>query len=321
MTLTAPALIGDIGGTNARFALIEPGNPTPQAVVSLPCRQYPSLEAAVADYLGRAGIGGVSQACLAVASPLRGPEVRMTNNPWQFHIDRVQRRFGWRGFKVINDFAAMALGVLHVPDAHREPICGGPGDPKRARLILGPGTGLGMAGLIPLQHGWVPLVTEGGHVSFAPCDDTEMAIQKLLQAEFGRVSVERILSGPGLVSLYQAHAQIRGRSPVLHSPEAITSAAVEGSDPLAQEVLRHFCELLGRTAGDAVLALGSLGGVYLCGGILPRILEFFRHSSFAQAFTAKGRMTPLLEQTPVYVIIDPHTGLLGAAAALSNPEV
>lgn len=274
---------GDIGGgTNARFALVGgQGSIEPEAIEVLHCRDYENLDQAVVTYLKRVGVASVRQACLAVASPpLRGTRVTMTNNHWRFDIEAVRQVFGWSAFKVINDFTAMALGVPpHVSDANLVHVCGGPGDPGRPKLVMGPGTGLGVSGLVPIRNGWVPLVTEGGgHVDFAPTDDTEMDVLRLLRSRFGRVSVERILCGQGLLNLYQAHAEIRGvAAPPLDAPERITAAAVDASDALAGgEVLRHFCEMLGRTAGNSALTLGgSLGGVYLCGGMLQDFSTFF----------------------------------------------
>jgi len=321
MTGKEYSLVGDIGGTNARFALVEQGDVHPQAIEVLRCGDYDNIDSAVTDYLARVGVSEVSGACFAVASPVRDTQIRMTNNHWRFDTEEVREQFGWRAFKVINDFTAMALGVPHVPDNHLVSVCGGPGDARRPRLVIGPGTGLGVSGLVPLQHGWVPLMTEGGHVDFAPTDDTEMAVLRILKARFGRVSVERILCGQGLLNLYQAHAEIQGVAAPLDAPEKITAAAVENTDALARQTLRHFCEILGRVAGDGVLTLGSTGGVYLCGGILPRFLEFFLESPFQKGFEDKGRMRPLLEFTPVFVVTEPYTGLLGAAEALTNPEV
>ena len=321
MTDMLYSLVGDIGGTNARFALVAQGDVRPREIEVLACRDYENLDCAVVDYLQRVGVEEVGQACLAVASPVRGTQVRMTNNHWRFDTEEIRRQFAWSAFKVINDFTAMALGVPHVPEANLVHVCGGPGDPSRPRLVMGPGTGLGVSGLVPINNGWVPLMTEGGHVDYAPTDDLEMDVLRILRARFGRVSVERILCGQGLLNLYQAHAEIRGVPAALDSPEKITAAAVANEDALARESLRHFCEILGRVAGNGVLTLGSLGGVYLCGGILPRILDFFLESPFRNGFEDKGRMRPLLESTPVYVVTEPYTGLLGAAEALSNPEV
>lgn len=321
MTKKSYALVGDIGGTNARFALVERGGVQPRAIETLACGDYDGLEAAVVAYLARAGVDGVAEACFAVASPVAGTRIQMTNNSWVFDSEEIRARFRWQALKVINDFTAMALGVLHVPPGQLTHVCGGPGDKHRPRLVMGPGTGLGVSGLIPVARGWVPLVTEGGHVDFAPTDDTEMAILKHLQARYGRVSVERILCGQGLLNLYQAHAELQGRGAPLAAPEQITAAALGQGDPLARLALNHFCEILGRVAGNAVLTLGSTGGVYLCGGILPRILDFFLESPFQAGFEDKGRMRPLVERTPVYVVNEPHAGLLGAAGALTNPEI
>ncbi|MBU2955398.1 glucokinase [Marinobacter sp. F3R08] len=321
MTATPYSLVGDIGGTNARFALVEQGSVQPRAIEVLVCGKYSNLDDAVRDYLSRVGVPEVDRACLAVASPVRGTRVRMTNNHWCFDTEAIRQLFGWSAFKVINDFTAMALGVPHVADEQLVHVCGGPGDNRRPRLVIGPGTGLGVSGLVPIEKGWVPLTTEGGHVDFAPTDDTEMAVLRILKARFGRVSVERILCGQGLLNLYQAHAEIQGVAAPLDAPEKITAAALEHTDSLACHTLRHFCEILGRVAGNGVLTLGSTGGVYLCGGILPRFLEFFLESRFRNGFEDKGRMRPILESTPVYVVSEPYTGLLGAAEALGNPEV
>lgn len=321
MTTLNYSLVGDIGGTNARFALVRSGDVTPEAVEVLACSQYDNLDTAIADYLQRSGVGEVLDVCLAVASPVSGTRVRMTNNHWRFDSEEVRRQFGWSKLKVINDFTAMALGIPHVTSGKLIHVCGGPGDARRPRLVIGPGTGLGVSGLVPLQNGWVPLMTEGGHVDFAPTDDTEMDILRILKARFGRVSVERILCGQGLLNLYQAHAEIQEVAAPLDAPEKITAAALEQSDTLARQTLRHFCEILGRVAGNGVLTLGGTGGVYLCGGILPCFVEFFLESPFQKGFEDKGRMRPLLEATPVYIVTEGYAGLLGAAEALTNPEV
>jgi glucokinase len=321
MTTDNYSLVGDIGGTNARFALVRSGEVAPEAIEVLRCSDYDNLDSAIGDYLQRSGVAEVQKVCLAVASPVSGTQVRMTNNHWRFDSEEVRRQFGWSAFKVINDFTAMALGVPHVAADKLVHVCGGPGNASRPRLVIGPGTGLGVSGLVPLRDGWVPLMTEGGHVDFAPTDETEMAVLRILKARFGRVSVERILCGQGLLNLYQAHAEIQDVAAPLDAPEKITAAALDHSDSLARYSLRHFCEILGRVAGNAVLTLGSTGGVYLCGGILPRFIDFFLESPFQKGFEDKGRMRPLLEATPVYVVTEGYTGLLGAAEALINPEV
>jgi glucokinase len=315
------SLVGDIGGTNARFALVPAGQINAEKVESLRCDQHQTLEGAIDDYLARAGVQSVERVCLAVASPIHGDRVEMTNSTWRFSISGIKARFGWSTFKVINDFSAMALGVLHVRDDKLVHICGGPGEPGRARLVIGPGTGLGVSALVPVQGGWVPLASQGGHVEFAPVDDIEMAILRCLQRRFGRVSVERILCGPGLLNLYRCHAELAGEEVRFSHPQDLTAAALANADALARRTLLHFCEILGRVTGDAALMFGSLGGVYLCGGVLPRFTDFLTASQFQAAFENKGRMNDLMKATPVNLVIEPYTGLLGAAAALDNGEV
>ena len=322
----AVELVGDIGGTNARFALTREGDVHLHAIEVLPCGEFDNLDSAIKAYMQKVGIDRVKDVCLAVAGPVpsaKDPhaQFRMTNNHWRFGLQAIREQFELRSFKLINDFTAMALGVPNVAQDQLVHVCGGPGDKNRAKLVIGPGTGLGVSGLVPIHDGWVPLMTEGGHVDFAPTDETEIRILQILKARFGRVSVERILCGQGILNLYQAHAEIQGVSAPLDAPEKITTAAIKEGDALARHALRHFCEILGRTAGNAALTVGSLGGVYLCGGILPKFLEFFIESPFQAAFEDKGRMRPLMESTPVHIVMEPYTGLLGAAEALRNREV
>lgn len=313
-------LAGDIGGTNARFALLPPDSEQLQQVRSLYCRDYPCPEDAVRAYLDMAKAGPVTAACFAVAGPVTGNHIQVTNSHWQFDREELRQQMGWQSLQIINDFTAMALGIPHITRQKMVHVCGGPGDERQPRLVMGPGTGLGVSGLVPSGNGWTALVTEGGHVDFAAVDDMDIAVMQILKARFGRVSVERILSGQGLLNLYQAHARLKGVAAELETPEAVTAAAMEQGHGLSCLVLNHFCEILGRTAGNAVLTQGSTGGVYLCGGILPRILPFFLESRFREGFTDKGRMGPLLEKVPVYVVTDTHTGLVGAGQALLQEQ-
>ncbi|MBB5322408.1 glucokinase [Marinobacter oulmenensis] len=314
MTAGNWSLVGDIGGTNARFALVQAGDSRLHCPLSLATTDYETVEQALDVYLDEAGRPWIDAACLAVAGPVRLREARLTNGQWAFSIPQLKQAFGWSRLDVINDYHAMALGVLQVPDSGLVAVAEGQRG-LAPRLVMGPGTGLGMAALIPSDGGWLPLVTEGGHVDFPVVTGTEVEILRILQRRFGRVSVERILSGEGLLALYRAHADIRGVTAVLQAPELITAAASAG-DGLAVTALMHFCELLGRTAGNAVLTLGAFGGVYLTGGIVTRFPEFLIRSPFAKGFTDKGRMAMLLRETPVHIVMEPQTGLMGAAKAL-----
>ncbi|GAA0584352.1 glucokinase [Halomonas salifodinae] len=317
-----PALIGDIGGTNARFALVTPGAFEPHDILSLPCADYPGLVEAVNDYLTRVGASGAQaprEACLAFACPIRGDRVKMTNNHWAFSRREAQQALGLELFKVINDFTAQALGVPHVAEQDLVEVQPGEALAHTARLVIGPGTGLGVAGLFPGRQAWIPLPTEGGHVTFAPTDEREQNLLRHFRNRYGRVSVERILCGQGLLDLYLAHCSLKGAPPRYASPAEVSEAA--GEDPVARDTLLRFLKILGDVCGDAALTMGARGGVYLCGGILPRLLDWLPRSRFREAFTAKGRMGDYTGAIPVHVVTAAWPGLLGAAEALHNPEV
>ncbi|WP_404413349.1 glucokinase [Vreelandella aquamarina] len=318
-----PALIGDIGGTNARFALVPPGQMIPQEVLNLPCADYPGVIEAIEDYLERVGAKGKNaplEACLAFACPVHAERVKMTNNHWDFIKRDVQLALNLSLFKVINDFTAQALGVPHVDAEHLVEVQAGVALPHSTRLVIGPGTGLGVAGVFPGQHAWIPLPTEGGHVTFAPTDSTERALLDIFLARHSRVSVERILCGQGLLELYQAHCLLADQAPEYQSPADVTQAANHGN-PLASATVLRFLKILGDVCGDATLTMGARGGVYLCGGILPRLLDWLPRSELRQGFVNKGRMGAYNADIPVSVVTHPWTGLLGAAEALHNEEV
>ncbi len=313
------ALVGDIGGTNARLALVKPGSVELEHIRTLACADYENLDAACKDYLAEAGVR-VKRACLAFACPVQGEQIRMTNNHWAFSRSAVQQTLELDQLRLLNDFTAMALGMLHVKPEELVAIGGGRSLEGSARLVIGPGTGLGVSALVPAGADWVPLSTEGGHVSFAPTDELEVAVWRSLKEQFGRVSVERILCGQGLVNLYRAIAQYRSLPAPLSVPAEITAAGL-GGDELAEETLARFCRILGEQAGDAVLTIGGRGGVYLCGGILPRMRDFLLSSAFREGFEAKGRFVRYMGEVPVWLCTAEYPGLLGAAAGLENPLV
>tara|TARA_R110002049_G_scaffold45754_1_gene133130 strand:+ start:6147 stop:7115 length:969 start_codon:yes stop_codon:yes gene_type:complete len=321
--MSRPALIGDIGGTNARLALVTPGEITPHDIVNLPCADYPGVIEAVQDYLQRVGATGdkaPQEACLAFACPVHAERVKMTNNHWEFLKSEVQQALNLAVFKVINDFTAQALGVPHVAASELVEVQPGKSQAHATRLVIGPGTGLGVAGVFPGQRAWIPLPTEGGHVTFAPTDDTERAIVDVFKQRRMRISVERVLCGQGLLELYQAYCTFEGAEPRLASPADVTKAANEG-DTLATAALLRFLKILGDVCGDATLTMGARGGVYLCGGILPRLLDWLPKSELRAAFVNKGRMGAYNADIPIWVVTAPWTGLLGAAEALHNEEV
>jgi glucokinase len=321
--MSRPALIGDIGGTNARLALVSPGEVLPHDILNLPCAEYPGVIEAVQDYLYRVGATGDNapkEACLAFACPVHAERVKMTNNHWTFLKSEVQQALNLSLFKVINDFTAQALGVPHVAASELVEVQPGTTQAHATRLVIGPGTGLGVAGVFPGQHAWIPLPTEGGHVTFAPTDDTERSIVAVFKQHHQRVSVERLLCGQGLFELYQAYCSFEGAEPRLTSPADVTRAANEG-EPQATAALLRFLKILGDVCGDATLTMGARGGVYLCGGILPRLLDWLPKSELRSAFVNKGRMGSYNADIPIWVVTAPWTGLLGAAEALHNEEV
>ncbi|WP_300271228.1 glucokinase [Halomonas sp.] len=320
--MTRPALIGDIGGTNARFALVTPGAFAPHDILTLPCADYPGLVEAVRDYLARVGAVGERaprEACLAFACPVHDDRIKMTNNHWVFSRAAVQAELRLELFKTINDFTAQALGVPHLGEDELVEVQPGTPAPHAARLVIGPGTGLGVATLFPGRHAWIPLPGEGGHVTFAPTDEREQNLLRHFRNRYGRVSVERVLCGQGLLDLYLAHCSLKGANPAYASPAEVTAAA--DADPVARDTLLRFLKILGDVCGDAALTLGARGGVTLCGGILPRLLDWLPKSRFREAFADKGRMRAYNAALPIQVVTAPWPGLLGAAEALHNPEV
>lgn len=298
-------LVADIGGTNARFALSEE-NGRLHALKTLPTAQYPSLEAAIRAYLGECG-ETVRAAALAIANPVTGDRITMTNHHWAFSIAALRRRMGWSSLEVLNDFTAQALAVLTLEETERWLIRPGSAAENKPIAVLGPGTGLGVSGLIPDGDGnWVPLSGEGGHVSLPIRLETDVRLW-----QFAR---ERFLSGGGIALIDQALASFDGKFS-RRGPAEVTAAACAG-EKRARLVLDVFGGFLGDVAANLVLSLGARGGVYLCGGILPRIRDLFAAGPFSERFTNKGRMGAFLQDVPVYLVCAQETGLRGAMIAL-----
>jgi len=312
---TRQALVGDIGGTNARFALADPHTLCIERFAAYPCRSFTSLEEALRGYLATLPTMPL-RACLAVAAPLRAEMVRMTNLNWTFTADSLRAASGIHDLRLINDFEAQARVLPHLlpGDLHR--VGGSEPAGHLPKVVLGPGTGLGMAGLVHSGQGWVPVASEGGHVSFAAVSDEELAIVGRIAAQFGRVSAERLISGPGLENVFGILAELRSSKKKAISVAEIFALAADGQDAVASDTADYFVKWLGRFAGDMALAYGAGGGVYIAGGIAPRILDLLEIGAFRQAFCEKGRMTGFLESVPLQVVTAGDSGLRGAAAAL-----
>jgi glucokinase len=314
----ALGLVADIGGTNARFAWVDlaAGAPTPQTPLDFKARDYPTVLHALDAYLERAQPPArPSAAVIAVAGPVISGTICFTNSEWSFS-EADLRGYGFGAARLINDYAALAYAATALGPGDTRQL-GGPADaPQDETLaVVGAGTGFGVSALARDGRGESVVVTEGGHCAFAPCDELELQVLSRLMARFGRVSIERILSGPGLVNLHQALAEVEGRTVESCDPAAITAAAVAGEREAVATVQR-FCAIFGSVAGDFALAFGAKRGVYLAGGIAPTLIEQLDGGSFRSRFEDKGRFRAYMQAIPVRVIMRPHVGLIGAAAAM-----
>lgn len=296
-------LLADIGGTNARFAALGP-NGRISHVRTLPTAEYASLLEAAQAWLDATGLTGkVGRGAIAVASPIAGDRITLTNRDWSFSAAQLKRRLGLDRLEVVNDFAAIALCVPAL--TRRDILQIGPGK-KTAQApvaILGPGTGLGVSLLVPGDAGYIPVATEGGHVSLPAADSIDAAIIEALGSRFGHVSAERVLSGPGLADLYTTLATLEGRSVGRLDPPVVMNAALNDRDPLAVAAIERFCAFLGTVAGDIALTAGARGGVYIAGGIVPRLGRVLTRTPFRARFEAKGRFKRYLQDVPTYVIM------------------
>jgi len=311
-----PGLLADIGGTHARFALGQADGSARDPLV-LACRDFPDLTGAVEAYLATVtNTVAPKRGAFAVASPVIGDTIDMTNHHWSFSVEGVRQALNLDDLTVINDFAAIALAVPHLEDADRVPVGGGTAAPDAPIAVLGPGTGLGVSALVPAEVGWVPLATEGGHVTMAATTEREDAVIAILRRD-GHVSAEDVISGGGLVNLYRALSELEGESPDgAVTPADVTERALAGACPRSTEALDMFCVLLGTVAADLALSLGARGGVYVAGGIVPRLGDAFNASGFRRRFEDKGRFSSYLAAIPTYVITHELPAFVGLAHLL-----
>lgn len=312
-----PRLVADIGGTNARFAL-ETAPQVLQHTDVLAANDYDSIVEAIRTYLARVGNPPIRHAAIAIANPIVGDWVQMTNHHWAFSIETTRQALGLENLILLNDFTAQALAITRMPKEELVQIGGFKQVEDAPKAVIGPGTGLGVSGLIPSKSGWVPLAGEGGHVSFAPFDDAEILIWQYAKKKYGHVSAERFLSGAGLMLIHEALAQREGVKRQKLSPAEISERALSGTSPLCRLTLDIFCAMLGTVSSNLALTLGASGGVYLCGGIIPRFIDYFKSSPFRNRFENKGRFEAYLAAIPVYIVLSKYPGINGAAVALEN---
>ena len=329
LTMKDARLVGDIGGTNARFALLGE-NKKPIFTSTFRTDEFPSLLSAIQTYLSEQKIEQLSSAAIAVATPVVGDAVKLTNNHWSFSINAMRSELKLDRMHVVNDFTALALSVPHLPESELTKLGGGSVQAKHAKAVIGPGTGLGVSGLVPCENHWVPLQGEGGHVSLGVRTAREFAVYERLMSQFRHVSAERFLSGPGLVNIVNALRDIDGLQSFEYSPADVTRLGMANYESkqagieyeatpehaCCEEALKIFCQLLGSCAGNLVLTLGAEGGVYIGGGIVPRLGNFFIESDFRREFEAKGRMQAYLQKVPSFVIHSEYPALIGAAQLL-----
>jgi glucokinase len=313
-----PRLLADIGGTNARFAWQNgPGAPLAN-VLTLPCADHGSLAEAVHHYLRQSAQPMPPDCAMAIANPVLGDRVAMTNHHWAFSIRELRAELGLERLRVVNDFTALALALPRLRVGDRWQLGGLTPVPDTAIGLIGPGTGLGVSGLIPDgRGGWLPIQGEGGHCTLGATTAREAAVLERLREWHGHASAERAVCGQGLVDIHSALQQLDGTNDGQRPAATITELGLAGSDPLCAEALQLFCAFLGIAAGNLALTLGARGGVYIGGGIVPRLGRWFEASAFRARFEAKGRFAAYLQPIPVYVIDTPESpAFIGAAEAL-----
>ena len=313
--MTKYALVGDVGGTNARLALCETETGAISQAKTFSTADYDSLEAVIRFYLEEQK-QEIVDGCIAIACPITDDWVEMTNHDWAFSTSKMKTNLGFEHLEIINDFTAVSMAIPMLSEQDVMQFGGTSAVKDKPVAVYGAGTGLGVAHLVHVDKRWVSLPGEGGHVDFAANSEEEDMILEVLREELGHVSAERILSGAGLVNLYRAMVKADGRVPENLKPKDVSQRALDDSCTDCRRALAMFCVVMGRFGGNLALNLGTFGGVYIAGGIVPRFLEFFKASGFRAAFEDKGRFKDYVQNIPVFLITHDQPGLLGAGAHL-----
>ena len=312
------ALVTDIGGTNARFALYDLSTNELSAITKVLISKDDVLLELIKSYLNSQS-ETVDMACIAIACPIdEGDLIEMTNNNLSFSRSELIKELKLTKLEVINDFTAVSTSIPRLSANDVIKIGGEEPNLNYPIAIYGAGTGLGVSHLVKVNENWISLPGEGGHTELPMVNEEEDRILAQLRKKFGRVSCERFLSGNGIVNIYQALLQINNQPIEEITPDIIVNKALSNSCPICLATLTHFCTFMGRFGGNLALTLNTQGGVYIAGGIVPRFIEFFKASPFREAFEYKGRMSFLVKKIPVYVIIHKDPGLFGAGVYLQN---
>ena len=310
-------LLGDIGGTNARFALVHGEHEPIVQERILSTGDYPGLLAAVQAYLQEAGQPVIRRACIAIANPIDGDVLTMTNNHWQFSVEATRQALGLDSLLMLNDWEAMAMAAPVLSGGDLVQIGSGAPVPDAPKGLIGPGTGLGVSSLVRSRRGdWVPIAGEGGHVSLSPTCERDADILRVLWRQHAHVSAERVISGMGLLNLYRAISQLNGTDPEPLEVAQVTQRGLAANDVACEEALVCLCRLLGNTAANLALTLGARGGIYIGGGVVDHLGDYFAQSGFRAAFEAKGRFESYMKRIPTYVIRAHQPALIGCAMAL-----
>jgi len=315
-------LIADIGGTNIRIAQADEQSETKFTdIETYQCAEFDSLADVISQYIDNKQLNNATiNACLAIACPVDDDIISMTNLPWQFSQQALIKKLSLHSLTMINDYTAIAMAIPLLSDSQKVKIGGGETVANKPIAVCGPGTGLGVANLVPMNGKWHCFSGEGGHADFAAVDELDIQILQFLRNIKQRVSYEQLLSGYGLEQIYQALCAIHQQDTKLLSAKDISTNALAGNCPTCAQALAQFCKILGSFAGNLALTMYSQGGVYIAGGIVPRFVEYFQNSGFRARFEAKGRLSHITVQTPTFVITEAQPGLLGAAAYLLQKQ-
>ena len=309
------SVVVDLGGTNIRFAVCDLETGKLSQLEELVCADFSTLEEVLTQYFSTLH-SEVKNLCIGIACPVEGDQVTMTNLSWEFSQRTLKDKLNLNSLYVINDYTAISLAVPFLSPEERIQIGGGEAESEGVTAVFGPGTGLGVSHIVKSADKWVNLPGEGGHTSFTANTREQAEVLFLLQEQFGHVSAERILSGQGLVNIYQSLCAVAKQTPKFELPKEVSKAGLDGSCDIARRTMEVFCQVMGSFAGNLALNLNCTGGVYIAGGIVMRFIEFFQASEFRSFFEEKGRFKAQLSGIPTFLITNTNPGLLGATVYL-----